>query len=254
MPQPAAAPPTSPVPTPARPVDQAVASDFEAGWHEARAVVHDAPRAVVPPGDDGSSARELFAQGVREGVAWPVAPEPVVAPTAAPVRQPAASGAEARAPAPPSRPTRGQAPPPTLQPAPAAPSRASAPPAAPVAVPIATLQQMLEARTLPPPSADPALPTTALPNPVSQASLDFWHAYAQQLPPGHELRGPLEQAVQASRSAQPPAAAAMPPQVLHDDERDGPRTDGAETLEAAQQALEAHLAGLTPALLLAKAT
>jgi len=113
---------------------------------------------------------------------------------------------------------------------------------------------MLEPRTAPPGQADPADATAAPPSPVSQASLDFWRAYAQELPPGHALRGPLEQAVQAPRGAAPPAAGATPPQALRDDERDDPRSDGAGTLAAAQQALDAHLALLTPALQLAKAT
>jgi hypothetical protein len=232
-----------PQPASVRTANPAVTSDFEAGWCEARAAVHDAPRAVAPPGDDGRSARELFEQGVREGATLPAAPARVVAPDRTPVRQVPVSAGEAHVPtpAPPSR---------------RAPSRSPAPSQPPpsAAVPIATLQQMLDPRTVLPGQAHPAGATAELPSPVSQASLDFWRAYAQELPPGHALRGPLEQAVQAPRRAGAPAADATPPQALRDDERDDTRVDGAGTLAAAQQALDAHLALLTPALQLAKAT
>lgn len=107
------------------------------------------------------------------------------------------------------------------------------------------------------PGAAPA--TAARPGPLSQASFDFWHACAQALPPGHELRGPLEQALQAPRGDALPAAdaeaVAAPPSPLRDDDEQGARhLDAGETLEAARQALDAHLALLTPALQLAKAS
>jgi hypothetical protein len=237
-----------PQPADARPADPAVASDFEAGWREARGAGHDAPRAVDPPGDEGRSARQLFEQGLREGATLPAAPARVFAPAPAPVRQAPVAGGEAHVSAPP---------PPPARPAPRRePSRSPAPsqPLASAAVPIATLQQMLEPRTVLPGQDHPAVAMAAPPNPTSQASLDFWRAYAQELPSGHELRAPLEQAVQAQRSGTPPAADATPPQVRRDDERDDTRVDGAGTLAAAQQALDAHLALLTPALQLAKAT